>query len=181
MEPYLGEIRIFAGTFAPDGWQYCQGQLLNISDNEALYTLLGTTYGGDGQTTFGLPNLASRVAVGQGPLPGGTTYQLGQALGVESVTLNANQLATHTHPFTGSVAASAGGAGATSPGGNYFGDQGRATNYASTLGNTPGTLGDGAIVGQSSPAGSSQAHANIQPVLAISYIISMQGIYPSPQ
>lgn len=181
MDPYIGEIRIFAGMFAPDGWQYCQGQMLSINGNEALFQLIGTTYGGDGQTTFALPNLSSRVVVGQGQLAGGASYQMGQMPGVESVTLNANQLAAHTHPFTGSVAASAGGAGTTNPGGNYFGDQGRATNYASTLGNTPGTLGDGAIVGQSSPAGSSQAHANIQPVLAISYIISMQGIYPSPQ
>ena len=80
MEPYTGELRIFAGNFAPVSWLFCQGQLLNISEYEVLFQLIGTTYGGDGQTTFALPNLQSRVVVGQGPLPGGSTYQMGQAV-----------------------------------------------------------------------------------------------------
>ncbi|MGI4873118.1 MAG: phage tail protein [Janthinobacterium lividum] len=177
MEPYLGEIRIFAGTFAPQGWLYCQGQLVSISEYDALFNLVGTTYGGDGQTTFGLPNLSSRVVAGQGPLPGGSNYTMGQALGTENVALTTNQVALHGHPFTGTVSVLTGGTAQTSPGGNYFGSQGP-SNYSAAPG-TAGALANGAIVGQSSPAGNSQPHANVQPVLATSYIICMAGIYPS--
>ena len=133
MEPYLGEIRIFAGTFAPQGWLYCQGQLVSIAEYEALFNLVGVTYGGDGQTTFGLPNLSSRVVVGQGPLPGGSNYTMGQALGTENVTLTTSQVALHGHPFTGTVNVLTGGTAQTSPGGNYFGSQGP-SNYQNVLG-----------------------------------------------
>lgn len=177
MEPYLGEIRIFPGNFAPQDWLYCQGQLLSISEYSALFQLIGTTYGGDGNTTFGVPNLSSRVVVGQGALPGGSNYQMGQALGTENVTLNGNQVALHGHPFAGTVSVLTGGTSQASPGGNYFGNQGP-SNYSTTLG-TPNSLADGAITGQSSPAGGSQPHANVQPVLATSYIICTAGIYPS--
>jgi microcystin-dependent protein len=178
MEPYLGEIRIFAGNFAPEGWLYCQGQLLSISEYAALYSLLGTYYGGDGQRTFALPNLASRVVVGQGPLPGGSTYSLGQAMGTENVTLTAGQAPLHSHPFSGSVGVTGGGTPQTNPTGNYFGPAG-GNAYNASLGNKPGTLASGAIVGQATMAGGSQAHANIQPVLATSYIICIAGNYPS--
>lgn len=178
MEPYIGEIRIFAGNFAPVGWLYCQGQLLKISEYEALYTLIGTYYGGDGQTTFALPSLASRVVVGQGPLPGGSTYSLGQAMGTENVTLTAGQAPLHSHPFSGSVGVTDGGKPQTNPTGNYFGQQG-GNAYSAALGDKPGKLASGAVLGQANMAGGSQTHVNIQPVLAISYIICIAGYYPS--
>src|SRR5436309_8242088 len=101
-QPYVGEIRMFAGNFAPAGWMLCEGQLLPISENETLFNLIGTTYGGDGQETFALPNLQSRVPIHMGTGPDGTTYQLAEAAGTEEVTLSVQQIASHTHPFTGS-------------------------------------------------------------------------------
>jgi len=180
MEPYTGEIRIFAGNFAPVSWLFCQGQLLQIAEYEALYTLIGTTYGGDGQTTFALPNLQSRVVVGQGPLPGGTTYQMGQAVGTENVTLTSNQLPAHTHPFAGTVGVLAGGTNQTNPAGNYFGAGGGPT-YNTGLGTKPTTLAKGIVAGQSSVVGGSQPPTNVQPVLAINYIICTTGYYPTQQ
>jgi microcystin-dependent protein len=178
MEPYTGEIRVFAGNFAPVGWLTCQGQLVQISEFSALYSLIGTTYGGDGQSTFALPNLSSRVVVGQGPLPGSSSYQLGQQMGVETVSLLNTQLPTHSHPFTGTIGVPSGSdRDQTNPVGSYFGSNGTAL-YSSTLG-TADKLGDGAVTGQSNVVGGSQPHANIQPVLAVSYIICTQGNYPS--
>jgi microcystin-dependent protein len=178
MEPYLGEIRIFAGNFAPLGWLFCQGQLLSISEYEALGTLLGTTYGGDGASTFGLPNLSSRIVLGQGQSAAGS-YTMAEQVGVENVTLTSAQLAAHTHPFTGTVGVVvSGGTPSNTPDGNYFGANG-STAYNVALGDTAGTLAPGAVTGQSSVAGGSQPHANIQPVLAINYIICTSGIYPS--
>ena len=178
MEPYIGEIRIFAGNFAPVGWLYCQGQLLSIAEYDTLFNLIGTTYGGDGQTTFGLPDLRSRVVVGQGRSAAGTNYAMGMAVGQEGITLNNNTLAQHTHPFTGQVQAVAGGRSLPSPTNAYFGDQGAATYTTTAPGAQPGTLGPGALRGQSSPAGGSLPHPNIQPVLATSYIIATEGVYP---
>jgi microcystin-dependent protein len=179
MEPYLGEIRIFGGNFAPAGWLFCQGQMLRISEYEALFTLVGTTYGGDGQTTFALPNLASRVVVGQGPLPGGSTYSLGQAMGTENVTLTAGQAPLHSHPFSGSVGVvDEGGTAKTNPTGNYFGPSG-GNAYSAALGDNPGKLASAAVMGQANMAGGSQSHVNIQPVLATSYIICIAGNYPT--
>src|SRR2546423_12716807 len=97
-QPYVGEIRMFAGNFAPAGWMFCEGQLLPISENETLFNLIGTTYGGDGQSTFALPNLSSRVPVHVGTGPGGITRQLGETGGAEAVTLTTNQIPSHTHP-----------------------------------------------------------------------------------
>src|ERR1044071_3482661 len=104
MAPYVGEIRMFAGNFAPNGWMFCEGQQLAISENDVLFQLIGTTYGGDGQETFNLPNLASRVPIHMGTGPDGTTYQIGEMAGVESVTLTTQQIPNHTHAFTGSTA-----------------------------------------------------------------------------
>src|SRR5215213_8736106 len=100
--PYTGEIRMFAGSFAPAGWAFCDGQLMPISENDALFILIGTTYGGDGEETFALPNLQSRVPIHMGTSLG-TTFQLGEAAGVESVTLTTNQIPSHTHPFLAST------------------------------------------------------------------------------
>src|SRR5512134_3759257 len=102
-QPYVGEIRMFAGNFAPAGWMFCEGQLLPISENETLFALIGTTYGGDGQETFGLPNLQGRVPIHQGQGPGLSGYLIGEAGGVEGVTLTANQIPIHSHPLTGST------------------------------------------------------------------------------
>ncbi|MET4106729.1 tail fiber protein [Hymenobacter sp. UYP22] len=180
MEQYLGEIRIFGGNFAPVDWLFCQGQLLQIADNDALFTLLGTTYGGDGVTTFALPNMASRVTVGQGQGPGLANYVVGQVMGTEDVTLTTLQLPAHTHPFNGTINAIAGDSatGQTNPTGAYFSDRGESA-YNTALGDTPATLGADALSGQIAPAGGSRPHTNIQPVTAINYIIATAGIWPS--
>lgn len=181
MEPYVGEIRIFGGNFAPLGWLFCRGQLLQISEYDVLFQLIGTTYGGDGVTTFGVPNLASRVVVGQGQMPGGQNYQIGQMMGVESLMLNGTQLPVHAHAFAGTVnAINSGGTAQANPNGNYFG-YGGGTSYNTGLGLSPDSLNTGAVAGQSSVVGSGQPHANIQPVLATSYIICTSGLYPSQQ
>src|SRR3954466_14753942 len=100
MAPYVGEIRMFAGNFAPNGWMFCEGQALPISENEVLFQLIGTTYGGDGEQTFNLPNLASRVPIHMGTSPDGTTYQLGEMAGTEQETLTIQQIPSHTHALT---------------------------------------------------------------------------------
>src|SRR5687767_6533995 len=103
-QPFVGEIRIFAGNFAPNGWMFCEGQTLPISENETLFGLIGTTYGGDGEETFNLPNLASRVPIHQGTGPDGTTYQIGEMAGTEQETLTAQQIPNHSHPMAASTA-----------------------------------------------------------------------------
>lgn len=177
MDNYVGEIRIFAGNYAPENWAFCKGQLLPINQYDALYALIGTTYGGDGQTTFALPNLQSRVVVGQGQSSSGTNYQMGMVAGVEAVTLTTQQLPTHQHPILSStvLGVTSGGTSQSGPAGAYFGNQG-----GSTYGTSPDVqLNTGALTGQSTVAGTSQPHTNIQPVLATNYIIALQGIYPS--
>src|SRR3954464_2368357 len=104
-QPYVGEIRMFAGNFAPNGWMFCEGQTLPISENDVLFQLIGTTYGGDGEEPFDLPNLASRVPIHMGTGPDGTTYQLGEMAGTEQETLTVQQIPNHTHPLTSSSAA----------------------------------------------------------------------------
>lgn len=172
--PYLGEIRTVGFTFPPVGWVTCNGQLLSISENDALFTLLGTTYGGDGQTTFGVPNLMSRVNVAAGNGPGLSPYSPGQVGGSENVTLNANQLPAHAHPFTASLGIGS-GAATTNPIGAYPGNA-----SGSVYNNQPSgvNLAPGAITGTTTPSGNSQAHSNIQPVLALNCIICTEGIYP---
>src|SRR5438477_12820381 len=101
--PFIGEIRMFAGNFAPVGWAFCNGAIMPISQNDALFNLIGTTFGGDGQETFALPNLASRVPIHAGTAPSGTSYQLGEVGGVETVTLTTNQIPSHTHPALGTA------------------------------------------------------------------------------
>ena len=163
--PYIGEIRIFAGNFAPVGWLLCQGQLLPISEYEALFNLIGTTYGGDGQTTFALPDLASRIPYHQGP-----GYALGQNGGVEQVTLTQQQLPIHTHTAN----ANSPNANQPAPGGNVWG-AGTLSGYTSTqAANT--TMNPAAL----SPVGGSQPHDNMPPFLCLNFIISTEGVFPSP-
>jgi microcystin-dependent protein len=170
--PYVGEIRMFGGNFQPAGWMFCDGQLLPISENETLFNLIGTTYGGDGQSTFGLPDLRGRVPIHQGTGSSGTPYVLAQSGGTESVTLTSNQMPTHNHSAlaasTGQVASPAGAvlAVATST-------QTGMKIYSTTV--TPNTALNANSI---SPVGGSQPHDNIQPTLAVSFIISLFGIFP---
>ena len=165
-QPYVGEIRMFAGNFAPAGWMFCDGQLLPISENETLFQLIGTTYGGDGESTFALPNLQSRVPVHQQANP----YQLAATGGVEAVTLSVNQMPNHNH----ALLASLDNAGGSAPTGNVTGQVGATQIYREAL---PAA----AMKAQSlSPAGGSQPHENCQPFLCVNYIISLFGIFPSP-
>ncbi|QNH63080.1 phage tail protein [Hymenobacter sediminicola] len=177
--PYLGEIRTVGFPFAPVGWLQCQGQVLNISDYEALYSLIGTTYGGDGQSTFALPDMRSRVNVAAGNGPGLSSYMPGQRAGTEAVTLTTQQMPAHNHVFTASLNASGGGPAVNSPAGNYPADADTALYSTSAL--EADTLAPGIISGMAQPAGGSQPHANIQPVLALTTIICYEGQYPPQQ
>lgn len=167
-QPYVGEIRMFAGSFAPAGWSFCDGQLLPISENETLFNLIGTTYGGDGQETFALPNLQSRVPIHFGQGPDGVTYQLAETAGTEQETLTVQQIPSHSHPLIGS----ADGASRKGAKDGVFG-RGPSEIYASEY--TPEALAPSSIT----PVGGSQPHENMQPFLVITYIISLFGIFPS--
>ena len=170
MAPYVGEIRMFGGNFAPNGWMFCEGQTLPISENEVLFQLIGTTYGGDGQETFNLPNLASRVPIHMGTGPDGTTYQLGEMAGTEQETLTTQQIPNHTHPFTGSTANGT----IVNPGGNVLAaSTSSVQELIEDVADTP--LNAQSII----PAGGSQPHENTQPFLCINFIISLFGVFPS--
>ncbi len=169
-QPFIGEIRMFAGSFAPNGWLFCEGQLLPISENDVLFQLIGTTYGGDGQNTFALPNLSSRVPVHAGTRPGGETRTLGESGGAESVTLTVQQIPSHSHPATCVGGTNTGSA--ASPGGNVWAAQSATGVYA----NQPPTAPMAA--GAASPVGGSQPHDNMIPYLPINFIISLYGIFP---
>ena len=178
MAPYVGEIRMFAGNFPPNGWMFCEGQPLPISENEVLFQLIGTTYGGDGQETFNLPNLASRIPLHMGTGPDSTTYQIGEMAGVESVTLTTQQIPIHTHAM---LCSSGGGQNASNPA-NGVAAPSDISQY-SNLTVAPDTatnaqLGTPPFV--SDIAGGSQPHVNCQPFLCINFIISLFGVYPSP-
>lgn len=164
--PFVGEIRMFAGNFAPAGWMFCQGQLLPISENETLFQLIGTTYGGDGQETFALPNLASRVPVHVGP-----GFAQGQSGGAESVTLTTSQIPAHSHV----PQAFSGTGNQNSPGGGFWAASSPATQFATSV-NVPSlAMANGTLAS----AGGSQPHDNMVPFLAINFIISLFGIFPS--
>jgi microcystin-dependent protein len=175
-QPYVGEIRIFAGTFAPAGWMFCAGQLLPISEYDTLFNLIGTTYGGDGQSTFALPNLQSRVPVHMGTGSGGIgTYTLAETGGVENVTLTTQQIPQHNHLVnvtTGGQQVSP--SAATYPANATSAQTGNINVYVAP---PTGSKLNAATI---QPAGGSQPHTNIQPFVAINYIISLFGIYPSP-
>jgi microcystin-dependent protein len=168
MEPLLGSLLLFAGNFAPRGWALCNGDLLSIAQNTALFSLLGTTYGGDGVQTFGLPDLRGRVPIHWGQGPGLSNYQIGQRSGTESVTLTINNIPQHNHALYGTA-----GFGAPSC-------------ESAALGSPPANIYDAktaptvALNGQSiGVAGGSQPFANMQPYLALSWIIATEGVYPS--
>jgi microcystin-dependent protein len=172
-QPFVGEIRMFAGNFPPVGWMFCDGQTVPISENDVLFTLIGTTYGGDGQETFNLPNLQSRIPLHMGTsTASGTTYQIGEAAGVESVTLTTNQIPTHTHPL---VATNDAGSQANA-GNAVLAAQSPVSIYRpnATPPNVPMNASSVSVVGGSQP------HDNMQPYICINYIISLFGLYPSP-
>ncbi|MGM9478959.1 phage tail protein [Pedobacter sp. GSP4] len=167
---FVGEIKLVAENYAPSGWAFCRGQLLQIRQYTALFSLLGTNYGGDGKTTFGLPNLQGIVPVGMGSGPGLTPRVIGEEFGAESVTLSANNLPMHTHAVR---AVSANGT-VSEPTGNYFANKGRGDNdYTPTAPNVamnPMTVG---IAGSSLPV------PLMQPYLALNYVIALQGVFPA--
>jgi microcystin-dependent protein len=165
-QPFVGEIRMFAGNFPPAGWSFCQGQTIPISENDVLFTLIGTTYGGDGQETFNLPDLRGRAPMHMGTAPSGTTYQQGETAGVETATLTTQQIPSHTHPVpVSSKAATSGSPVGTVP----------AASAADTLwghGSSTETMTATSVTGGSQP------HENMQPFLVVNYIISMFGVFP---
>lgn len=168
-DPFIGEVRMFGGTFAPAGWAICNGALQPISENDALFVLLGTTYGGDGEETFALPDLQGRVPMHNGQGPGiSSTYVLGEQGGVESVTLSTQQIPIHTHAWVAT----------TSPGqGTAPADQILAANPTFLL-YRPSSPTSPMNAGCITPVGGSQPHDNMQPYITINYIISLFGIFP---
>lgn len=172
-QPYVGEIRMFGGSFAPAGWMMCSGQTIPISENDTLFNLIGTTYGGDGQETFNLPNLNGRVPVHQGQGPGiSQSYVIGEAAGVEQVTLTTQQIPNHSHtplatnqgPVNSPQGALLGIPNGGPPGTNIYGPD------VPLQALSPSTL---------QPAGGSQPHENMQPYLCVTFIISLYGVYPT--
>jgi len=165
-QPYVGEIRMFAGNFAPAGWMFCEGQLLPISENETLFQLIGTTYGGDGQSTFALPDLRGRIPIHQG-----NGFILAETGGAEEITLTVNQIAAHSHPLLASTST---GTSANAANQVVARTAGAITIYiedAPTLNMSPQAV---------SSVGGSQPHTNFQPYLCVDFIISLFGIFPSP-
>lgn len=164
-QPYVGEIRMFAGNFAPAGWMFCEGQLLPISENETLFQLIGTTYGGDGQETFALPDLRGRL-----PLHQGNGFIMAETGGVEEITLTVNQIPAHSHPLL----ASTGPGTVNTPSGSTTAESATINIYIEdipSVGLAPTAIG---------PTGGSQPHTNFQPYLCVDFIISLFGIFPSP-
>ncbi len=170
-QPYVGEIRMFAGNFAPLGWMFCEGQTLPISENETLFQLIGTTYGGDGQSTFNLPDLRGRVPIHMGTLSGGPSFPLAEAAGTEEVTLTTAQMPLHTHPFLGT----------TSPGADQLPTNNVIAGSPNVRMFRQGNIGGGPMSNLGiAPVGGSQPHTNFQPYLCVDFIISLFGIFPSP-
>ena len=167
--PFLGQLLMFAGTFAPRGWAFCDGQLLPIAQNEALFSLFGTTYGGDGRTTFGLPDLRGRIPIDQGKGPILTDRKLGQKGGTETVTISTNQLPSHTHPMHGTAEIGAD----PSPSGNAL---------ASTQVISPYFVeaqSENMAASVIKATGGGQSHTNLMPTLCINFVVATSGIYPS--
>ncbi len=163
--PYVGEIKMFGGSFAPVGWELCHGQLLSISEQEVLFALIGTTYGGDGQTTFAVPDLRSRVPIGRS-----VQRQLGALGGAESVTLTAQQLPAHSHTTVAGSAKQT----SSSPAGRLWAASG-STPYSSQPAET--SMSSGSLA----PAGNGTPHENRPPYMAVNFIIATQGIFPSQE
>jgi len=175
-DPFVAEIRIFPFNFAPKGWAFCDGQILPISQNTALFSLLGTTYGGDGKSTFALPNLQGAVPLHAGQGPGLSLWDLGESQGSDTVSLLESEIPAHSH----AVNAKTQNAGASDPTGGFLaaghfgGAQGGAVNYYLTT-NNPQTLLSGNAI---APAGGDQPHNNLMPYLTLNFCIALQGVFP---
>jgi microcystin-dependent protein len=169
MTVYVGEIRMFGGNFAPEGWMFCEGQTLPISENDVLFQLIGTTYGGDGEETFNLPDLRGRLPIHIGTGADGSTFILAESAGVEDVTLTNQQVPIHSHPLVATTNI----ATATGPGGNVLAQSSVAKMYIQDATDTNTAATAVGVVGGSQP------HTNIQPYLCISFIISLFGQFPS--
>lgn len=177
--PYVGEIRLFAGNFAPVGWAFCDGQLIPISENETLFQIIGTTYGGDGEFTFALPDLRGRIPIHQG-----NGFVLAETGGAEEITLTVNQIPAHAHALRGPgmIAYGAGKGNSSSPVGNYPAMIPGLNLYSTEVRagvnlNSPSIPNPNAVL---TPVGGSQPHTNMQPYLCVNFIISLFGIFPSP-
>ena len=171
--PYIGEIRMFGGNFAPAGWAMCQGQIMAISQNDTLFNLIGTTYGGDGQETFGLPDLQGRAPVHMGQGPGiSQNYQIGEKAGVETVTLTTQQIPIHTHALLASNEIGQ----SSQPQNGFYAQVSTGFLYSDPLDPLVNMNGN-----MAQPVGGSQPHENMQPYLVITFIISLFGIFPSQQ
>lgn len=182
MDNYIGEIRFFGGNYAPVNWAFCNGNLLSIAEYEALFSLIGTTYGGDGITTFALPDLRGRVPINQGRASSGTTYVMGEMAGVENLTLTQGQMPSHNHTFNVSTSQ-----GTTNSLANHYyaapvapteppsSNKNVVFYQPDTAGEVKSTLKPATI----QPAGNSFPHNNMQPYLVATYIIALYGIYPS--
>lgn len=165
-QPYVAEIRMFAGNFAPAGWMFCEGQLLPISENETMFQIIGTTYGGDGESTFALPDLRGRIPIHQG-----NGFILAETGGAEEITLTVSQIPAHSHPLLCSTNL----ANQTSPTNNVIGQSATVDMYIEDIpvvALSPLTVG---------PVGGSQPHTNFQPYLCVNFIISLFGLFPPPQ
>ena len=187
-DPFLGEIILVAFDFAPTGWAECNGQLLSIAEYEPLFNLIGTTFGGDGETTFALPDLRGRVPVQFGTGPGLSTYGFAESFGNETVTLLTTQLPAHTHPvdataFGATMGCQTSAGNQRSPAGNVpaLEAAGVTRPYSSLPPNADMRSGALAVTGTATVvnAGTTQAHANLQPILALKFCISLFGVYPS--
>lgn len=170
-EPFLAEIRIVGFNFAPRGWAFCDGQILPINQNQSLYSLLGTTYGGDGRTTFGLPDMRGRIPIHQGWGPGLSNRPLGSKSGQEGEILSASQIGSHTHTSRGTT----GTGTANSPDGAIFANPG-GTILTYKAGATQRAAMNADAIGHT---GGSQAHDNVQPFVCVNFIVALFGIYPS--
>ena len=168
-EPFVGEIRMFAGNFAPRGWAFCDGQLLAVSQNDALFSLLGTIYGGDGRTTFGLPDMRGRIPIHAGSGPGLSPRRLGAKGGAENVTLTVNQLPSHTHQFKATQTPGI----QNNAAGNVLAESFSLDIYAEDPPDTD--LSSSAVTS----VGGSRSHTNLMSFLCINFIIALFGIYPS--
>jgi microcystin-dependent protein len=175
MDAYIGEIRAVGFNFAPRNWAFCAGQLMSISQNTALFSILGTTYGGDGRSTFALPNLSGQAVVNAGQGPGLANYSLGEVTGTENETLLLNELPMHAHAVSGQFLTQEAEAGLADPTNNYLATT---LDYRYSEGAGGGTMAADMLKGTAGPTGGNQPHGNMMPYLGINYIICLVGEWP---